>query len=184
MKINISRQSIYLLILSILLLTFVLFFSFLVLIPAGKDYREQRTQLLKENRDLKRDQNFYDETSDELKKLQADNRHVIEAFDTIFNPQRFQKQHATHFKSLTISQKVHIGEDHNFSVYEVNTSSHINSPKSFYNFLDSLDNDDWIIGISFPIVFKREEEMIKSTFTMKVYSNIKEKKAKDLNASK
>jgi hypothetical protein len=57
-----------------------------------------------------------------------------------------------------------------FTIYEVNTTSKINSPKVFYNFLDSINKSDWIIGVNFPINFKREADMIRSSFTMRVYT--------------
>ncbi|MBU1658650.1 hypothetical protein KKG72_06310 [bacterium] len=179
MNINISRQNIYLLILSMFLLVFVVFFSFLILIPKGKEYREQRLEMKKENRDLGRYQEFNDETLEILKKLQADNRHIINAFDNSFNAERFEKQHHSYFNSLTLSPQVKSVDEDEFEVYEVNTTSHINSPKSFYDFLDAINKSDWIIGINFPINFKRDAEMIKSSFTMKVYS-IKN----DLNSTK
>jgi hypothetical protein len=90
-KINISRQSVYLLVLSILLLIFVLLFSFFVLIPEGKEYREKRSELKKENFELQKYQEFNDETLEHLKKIQAANRHIITAFKTTFNAERFEK---------------------------------------------------------------------------------------------
>lgn len=63
-----------------------------------------------------------------------------------------------------------MSQEDEFISYEVNTSSQISSPKSFYNFLESVNKSDWIISIEFPINFKRDAEMIKSNFTMKVYS--------------
>ena len=178
MKVNISRQNIYLLALSLVLLIFVLLFSFLVLIPKGKEYREQRSELRKENLKLKRYEDFNSDTYELLKKLQSKNRHVITAFKNEFNPDRFEKKNKDYFSSLVISKKVYTkSKEDEFSVYEVNTTSHISSPKSFYNFLDSINKSDWIIKVNFPINFKREDDMIKSSFTMRVY------KVKDSNSS-
>lgn len=174
MKINISRQSIYLLALSLVLLTFVLIFSFLVLIPQGKSYREQKIALKKENVQLNKYQNYHDETLEILKDLQSKNRHIITAFDTVFNPQRFEKQHLSYFNSLKIAKQTKSGEEDEFTIYEVNTTSAINSPKSFYEFLDAVNKSDWIVGINFPINFKRESEVIHSSFTMKVYTYLKD----------
>ncbi|OIP52844.1 MAG: hypothetical protein AUK54_10275 [Helicobacteraceae bacterium CG2_30_36_10] len=171
MKMNISRQNLYLLALSTFLLIFVLLFSFLLLIPKGKEYREQRTELNKGNVELRKYQDFNEETLEILKKLQSDNGHVITAFDNTFNAARFEKEHKNYFNTLTLS-KLEKSEDEEdeFSVYEVQTTSQINSPKSFYDFLDAVNKSSWIIGINFPINFKREEQMIRSSFTMKVYS--------------
>jgi hypothetical protein len=173
MKINISRQSIYLLSLSISLLIFVLIFSFLVLIPKGKEYREQRTLLNKDRMEFRRYQEFSDSTLDKLKQLQSDNAHIITAFDNSFNSQRFEKQHNPFFTTLKLSKKEALENEDEFTVYEVNTTSSINSPQSFYEFLDAVNKGDWVIGINFPINFKRDHELITSSFTMKVYSTQK-----------
>jgi len=175
MKINISRQNIYLIVISLFLLIFVLLFSFLVLIPQGKDYRVNRIELKKNSKELRKYQNFYDETENTFKDLQKKHRHVIVAFDSEFNPQRFQKKYKSYFTSLELSELKKSSTKEEFTTYEVNTTSQISSPKSFYNFLDAVNKGDWIIGVNFPIGFKREGELIKSTFTMQVLSNSRDK---------
>jgi len=177
MKINISRQNIYLLSLSIFLLIFVLLFSFLVLIPEGKEYRKQRTSLNKAKLELRKYSNFNDVILDKLKQLQSDNAHTITAFDTSFNAKRFQKQHLAYFSSLELLKQNKVDNEDEFVVYEVNTTSFIDSPQSFYEFLDAVNKSDWIIGINFPINFKRDRKMIHSSFTMKVYNTQKVEKA-------
>lgn len=171
MKINISRQHIYLLSISLFLFVFVVIFAFGVLIPQGKEYRLQRTELKKELKELRKYQNFSDETYENLKNLQSENRHIITAFDAIFDINRFEQQHKSYFTSLNISKIEPIAPESDFAVYEVNTSSQISTPKSFYDFLDAINKSDWIIAVNFPIDFKREGELIKSSFTMKVYCN-------------
>jgi len=179
MKINISRQNIYLIAVSLFLLIFVLLFSFLVLIPQGKDYRINRIELKNNAKELRKYQNFYNETEKTFKDLQKKHRHVIVAFDSEFNPQRFQKKYKSYFSSLELSKSKKSSTHEEFTTYEVNTTSQISSPKSFYNFLDAINKSDWIIGVNFPIGFKREGELIKSTFTMEVSSN-----SRDENSSK
>ena len=187
MKINVSRQNIYLLVLSVFLLVFVLIFAFALLIPEGKEYRNKMVELKKESIKLQKFENFRDEILERLTELKSEKRHVITAFDTGFNPQRFEKIHKDYFNSLTISPKIKstkvIKEAMDeFDVYEVNTTSKINSPTSFYGFLDSVNKSDWIISINFPIEFKREDEMIRSSFTMKVYNSKGEKDSKSTTA--
>lgn len=170
MSVKISRQSIYLLSLSIFLFIFVLVFSFSVLIPNGQEYRQQRGELLKESLELKKYEDFSNETLEMLKKLQSENRHIITAFKTPFDPDRFEKQYKNYFNSMSVTPKVKVGTEEEFTVYEVNTTSKINSPTVFYDFLDAVNKSDWIIGVNFPINFKRDAEMIRSSFTMKVYA--------------
>lgn len=179
MKINLSKQNIYLLVLCIFLLIFVLFFSFAVLIPEGKEYRLKRTELNKESLELKQLSDFSIEKEVILQNLRSDNINVIRAFDTEFNADRFEKQHRNFFTSLTVSKRAKLEDEDGFSVYEVNTTSLISSPKSFYDFLDAINKSNWIIGVNFPINFKRDGEMISSSFTMRVYND-----NKDLNTTK
>ncbi|MCF6330531.1 MAG: hypothetical protein L3I99_03160 [Sulfurimonas sp.] len=176
---KITRQSVYILIISVFLLTFVLLFSFLSLIPEGKEYRKGKTQLFAQEKDLKRYQNFESQTYDTLKKLQSDNRHIIIAFDKEFSPQRFIKKYKSSFNSLEISKIEALDQEEGFSVYDVKTSSQISAPSVFYKFLDEINKSDWIVMVNFPIEFKRDGEVLNSSFKIKVYSN-----AKDLNTSK
>jgi hypothetical protein len=178
MKINISRHYLYILLVSFFLFLFVLIFAFVILIPEGKEYRQTRIELKKTANELHKYQNFHDETMQRLKNLQSENRHIITAFDNIFNPDRFEKVYKSYFSALTLSQLSKLKDKQGFAVYEVNTTSQIASPKNFYEFLDALNKSDWIIGVDFPIDFKRDGEMIKSSFTMKVYCN-----KRDTNAS-
>jgi hypothetical protein len=183
MKINISRQHIYLLALAVFLLIFVLVFSFLVLIPKGKEYRKDRIELKKEMKELRKYEDFHMQTQEKLKELEGKNRHIIDAFGSIFNPDRFEKLYREYFTSLQLSEIKATGSEDGFIVYEVNASSKISSPKSFYNFLDALNKSDWIIGVNFPINFKRDGELIHSSFTMKVYCDNKERNASSASVS-
>ena len=177
MKINIPRQYLYLALLSTILLIFVFVFSFGVLIPEGKEYRIKRIALKEEIKEYRKYQNFHDETLAKLKDLQSKNRHIIEAFDNPFNPKRFEKQNKLYFSTLTISQIAKGKDEEGFALYEVNTTSKISSPTNFYDFLDAINKSDWIIEVNFPIRFKRDGELIRSSFTMKVYANNKESNA-------
>lgn len=174
MNINIPRQYLYLSGVSLLLFIFVLIFSFVVLIPNGKEYRIKRIDGKKNYKELRKYRNFHDETHAVLKELQGKNIRIITAFDTTFSPEKFEKQNKGYFSDLSVKEIKLEGLENEFAVYEVNTSSHINSPKSFYEFLDSVNKGDWIIAINFPIHFKRSKDIIESSFTMKVYCNNKE----------
>ena len=183
-KIEISRQNIYITILSLLLLIFVLIFSFSLLIPQGKEYRIKRAEIKKINKEVHKFENFHFETLALLKNMQGENRNTITALKTQFSKERFLKQHKEFFNSLTLSKRAKVDNEGEFIVYDVNTSSQMNSPKSFYDFLDAINKSDWMIGVNFPIVFKRDGEMIHSTFSMKIYSDPKESNTTELNSTK
>lgn len=179
MKINITRQTIYILILSIVLFIFVLLFSFLLLIPEGKEYRIKRAEIKKIRAEVNKLDNFNLDTLGILKQLQGDNHYIITAFGTSFSKERFLKQYSKYFTTLELSKRVESENEGEFITYDINTTSQMNSPKSFYDFLEAINKSDWIIGINFPIDFRRDEQMIHSTFSMKIYSN-----PKDENSSK
>jgi hypothetical protein len=174
---KISRQYIYLLIASIVLLIFVLLFSFLVLIPEGKKYRVKRVEVKKMSLEFRDYSNFHDETEDKLQELRSKNRRIITAFDKTFSPERFERENKGYFSKLTVSSISSPSNEKGFTLYEVNTTSQISSPKSFYNFLEAVNKSAYIIEVNFPIDFKRDGDSIKSSFTMNVYSNIKDTNA-------
>ena len=186
MKINISRQYIYLLVLSIILFVFVIIFAFTILIPKGKEFRADKVSLKKIKVEQNRHQVFHDKTFEELKELQSKNRNIITAFDSKFNSQRFEKYYGKYFERFALSEKKIVDNKYdNFDLYEVNASSKIDSPTSFYSFLEALNKGDWIVSVEFPIIFKRDEKLIHSSFKIKVYTNTKKEKiTKDSNSSK
>ncbi len=174
MKSSISRQQIYLIVASLALFIFVLLFSFLVLIPAGQEYRVKRFEMKKVAQELREYENFHAETLESLKELQHTNRRIITSFDATFNPKKFERENKKFFSTLRVTSVNFANVEEEFAIYEVNTSSKINSPTNFYDFLDAVNKSDWIIEVNFPIDFKRSGDMIRSSFTMKVYSNNKE----------
>jgi len=181
---SISRQHIYLMVASMLLLIFVLIFSFLVLIPEGKEYRIKRVELKKTSREFRDYSNFHYETEDILKDLRSKNRRVITAFDATFSPDRFERENKGYFSQLRVSSLSEPTLESGFGIYEVNTTSQISSPKSFYDFLDGINKSEYVIAINFPINFKRDSEIIKSSFTMKVYCNNRDTNATALESKK
>jgi len=171
-KIKLSRQMIYLLSLSVILFIVVLLFAFLILVPEGKDYRVKKIEVNRQNLEFRQLENYSYKIEEKFQTLKSDNRHIITAFNTAFNLQRFEKKYKTFFNSLKLSKVLKVENENGFTTYEVNTTSLINSPKSFYDFLDAINKSDWIIAINFPINFKRDDKLIKSSFSMKVYNNI------------
>ena len=169
MKFHISRQMIYILALALVFLIIVFIFAFAFLIPSGKAYRMARMDAKKITYRVDTIQAEYDKIHEKLMTLQTDNRHIIGAYKTIFNPSRFKKMYAPHFESFTLSELAMHSQDGEFAVYEVNTSSLIQSPQGFYDFLDGVNKSDNIIGINFPIHFERDANLIKSSFTMHAY---------------
>ncbi len=182
MKFHISRQMIYILSLSVVFLIAVFVFAFAVLIPSGKEYRVARMDTKKVANHVDMIQGEYDKVYSKLKMLQADNRHVIGAYVSMFNADRFTKVHAQYFESFSLSQLSVPTQNGDFATYEVNTSTLISSPQGFYDFLDAVNKSDNIVSVNFPIHFERDANLIKSSFTMHVYvANKKEETSETLD---
>jgi len=165
-----KRQTAHLLILSSLLLVGIIIFAFMFMIPKGKEYRALRLDNKKQEQALESVQLQYDRTAEKLKEMQSKNRHIIAAYSTPFNPQRFSQFYKKEFEDLYLTELENVDENGSFKVYEVNATSKITSPQSFYNFLEGINKSDWIIAVNFPIHFERDAERIRASFTMKVHN--------------
>ena len=170
-----NRQTLYVVIFSLLLLIGVVAFSFSFLIPKGKEYRSLRLESKKEFQQLELAQNRYDNTHNRLKDLQLQHRDTIGAFDKLFNPDRFERLYKKEFTDLYLTEVTTFESNGTFKIYEVNATSKITSPQSFYNFLENVNKSEWIIGVNFPIHFERDGDKIRSSFTMKVHNKPAEK---------
>lgn len=166
-----NRQMLLMVILSLVLLIGVVSFSFLLLIPKGKEYRSLRLESKKEIQAFDLAQRRYDQTNERLGELQARHKHVISAFATPFNAERFTQLNKKEFQDLYLTEITEQDSNGTFKIYEVNATSKITSPQSFYHFLESVNKSDWIIGVNFPVHFERDGDMIRSSFTMKVHNN-------------
>ncbi len=166
-----NRQTLLVLILSLFLLVGVILFSFFFLIPKGKEYRSLRLESKKEFQQLEMAQNRHDNTLNTLKDLQKHNAHTIGAFDTPFDPRRFEKLYKKEFTGLFLTEITPLdGNTGMFKIYEVNATSNIASPQTFYDFLESVNKSEWVIRVNFPIHFEREGDQIRSSFTMQVHN--------------
>jgi hypothetical protein len=166
-----NRQTVLLVFFSLVLMVSVLAFSFLLLIPKGKEYRSLRLESKKEFQKLETAQREYDQTNARLQALEGENRPLIAAFATPFNPERFTRLYKKEFDNLYLTEITTFETNGSFKTYEVNATSKITSPWSFYTFLEKVNKSEWIIGINFPIHFERDGEKIRSSFTMRVYNH-------------
>lgn len=178
MRGRINHQTLYLIFLSSLLLVGILLFSFLFLIPKGKEYRLLRLESKKEQQMIERAREHHTTINEKLEKLQTAHAETIKAYENHFNPKKFTKVHQKEFQNLFLTEVAMADHNGSFKVYEVNATTRITSPDSFYHFLETINKSEWIIAVNFPIHFEREGELIKSSFTMKVHNN-EEEKAKE-----
>ena len=173
---SINNRTLYLIILSMLLLISVVAFSFFLLIPKGKEYRSLRLETKKEQMAMDSTRELYDETEKKLNKLEEKNKEIIKAYRTVFDPEKFTKLNRTQLQDLYLTELQVSDHNKSFKVYEVNATTKITSPEVFYHFLEKVNHSGWIIGVHFPVHFERDKDLIKLSFTMKVYHVSEEKK--------
>ncbi len=147
----------------------IVVFSFVLLIPKGKEYRILRLENKKEALAINLSQEEKISLQAKLQEIEKKNNKTIEAFKRPFNAYKFVKKYEKEFQDLFVSEMILEDQNGSFKVYEVNATTKIDSPEVFYHFLDNVSHSDWIIGVNFPIHFERSGEMIKSSFTMKVH---------------
>lgn len=165
-----KRQTLFVVILSLLLLIGVSAFSFFFLIPKGKEYRSLRLDSKKEFQEFELTQNRFDNMKNRLDDLKKQHKHTIGAFDKVFDPGRFERLYKKEFTDLYLTEMTSTEANGSFKVYEVNATSKITSPTSFYEFLENINKSEWVIGVNFPIHFERDGDKIRSSFTMKVHN--------------
>ena len=176
MKISFPRHIVYLSVFTIFMIIFAIWFSLEKLIPMGKEYRKNRLILKKERIDFERYEEFHKKTLTTYNETKTKNRNIIEAFKNSFDPQRFKQEYQKYFIDLTLSKSSPAHQTKWYEVYEVNTTSKIKTPKNFYDFLEAINKSEWIVGVTFPIKFSRQGELIHSSFKMQVYKKAPEQK--------
>jgi len=167
-----NHRTLYLVLISLLLLTGIVIFSVFFLIPKGKEYRTLRLESKKEQQLIDRAQEEYDAVNQKLERLKQENTHTMKAFATPFDPKKFTKDNQEDFQDLYLTELELADHNSSFKVYEVNATTKISSPQVFYQFLEKINKSDWVIGVNFPIYFERDEDKIKSSFTMRVHRNV------------
>jgi len=164
MRLNLSNENIFLLALSTFLLALVLLFSFLVLLPKEKNHRLQKNKLQTAYFKLQKDKKTKEQKLYLLKKL---NTHS-QTFKKNFNPDTFKNKIQTYFTDI-ISMQITTSKQNNISIYKINLSAYIQSPQQFYNFIENINKDKWIIEIIQPVKFEKHKKNIKISFGIKIW---------------
>ena len=167
MRLTPSDENIFLLALSTFLLVLVLLFSSLILIPKMQNYRTQNIKLQETISKL----NTYKETKHQLslslKKSKIVNQDILIALKQDFNIQIFYEKYKNYFKTIQICKQKSID---GYALYDINATLDKSLYKNFYNFIDSINKDKWIIKINTPIKLKKDtKNNIDISFSIRVY---------------
>lgn len=150
-----------------LILLFILIFA--VVIPAVKKYREVNRLYAQSRAEFMAAQQEHDDILDRLKVLQSKHRKVIGAFEKRWDRDLFLQSAGKFFKKAELKEVDINITDPRFKIYELNAVTKMESPQSFYRFLDNLANLPFVIQADFPIAFKANGGDIEGVFKIRVF---------------
>lgn len=142
---------------------------FASIIPGVKEYRAEKTKHKRSFAYLKATEDVLKKRQNLLLREKNKNLRILTSFKKNFKEENFITHAKSFFESVSLSKKTKDAYEDDFEFYELNATSHISTPKVFYDFLDSLNRYENIIQSDFPIKMEAEEETIKAFFKIKVY---------------
>lgn len=146
-----------------------LFVIFVFIVPSVKEYKSVRVQYNRHDLALKRVEEVLRAKEERLDKEQSQNERILKALANKFDHDKFIAYANGFFKNANLSKVSKTTKNETYSMYELNVTSLIDSPSSFYRFLDGLKSYENIIKADFPITMKSDGKFINSTFNIKVY---------------
>ncbi len=147
-----------------------LFMMFVLIVPSVKEYKSVKVNYKRQEMSTSHTKSMLDGKKQTLDEALKKNEHVIKALSNPFDKERFLLHVKKYFKNASLSEAMALSNNENYSIYELNVTSMLSSPSSFYKFLDSLSDYENIIKADFPIAMKSNNKEIYSTFNIKVYN--------------
>jgi 5-carboxymethyl-2-hydroxymuconate isomerase len=148
----------------------------MLILPNIKRYRVAKSKYNQAFVHKTRVQAVLDQREEELKKLLSANRKIFDSFGHKFSQKEFEVFANKFFSKTVLKEVKQFTHKKEFKVYELNVTSSLKTPVNFYKFLDGLNHYQNIIQADFPIDLKSNNEIIHSTFKIKVYGLIPESK--------
>jgi hypothetical protein len=157
------------------LLFFIIFMFLLVFLiaPTIKKFKEIKKDYYTTKIKADEIQNKLDKLTIQYKELYKKNHKIILAFKMDFNKESFKIFSSKYMKIINI-------QDKNSSIYEKEftkksyiISATLNSPTSFYKFINDIKNTNNVLKVYYPIVFKAKNGDLKLLYKLESF---KEKK--------
>ncbi|NWF67154.1 MAG: hypothetical protein HXX81_06770 [Campylobacterales bacterium] len=141
----------------------------IIIIPNIKEYKKVAKLEQKRALVIKHNEEYLKEKSHEYKNLAEENRNIISSFLNDFSQKRFLKDSNEYFLTLNVinSSKVPLTEE--FIQLDLNSSAQISTPLRYYEFLSFLNRSDYIAKIELPINFETKNDVLETTFGIKIY---------------
>lgn len=162
------RLLIYILTFLVLILLILLFF----IIPNIKSYKISQVELKnieKKIDDLKQKE---DSLKSDLKKINSENRFIIDKFDRDFNKSKFVKFANRYLQDIKITE-IKDKNSSKFREYKFSAYSKNSSPKEFFKFIESLKDYESVVKVNFPILLEKQNQKIFIKLVLDIYRSIK-----------
>lgn len=160
----------------LLFLLFFIIFMFLLIFliaPTIKKFKEIKKDYYTTKIKADKIQNKLDKLTIQYKELYKKNHKIILAFKMDFNKESFKIFSSKYIKIIDIKDK-------NSSIYEKEfikksyiVSGTLNSPTSFYKFINSIKNTNNVLKVYYPVAFKAKNGNIHLLYKLESF---KEKK--------
>jgi len=147
-----------------------------IIAPAIKHFKKNQKQYYNIKTQYLNVKNNYENVLESLNKLKKENAKIIAAFRRDFDVKNF-KMFASKFmeiKEIKKDKTKPFKKDFIKTVYFIKAT--INSPKDFYDFINTIKKYKNIIRVYFPIDFTKKDKKINLTLKIEHY-RLKDKKA-------
>ena len=160
------------------LLFFLFFIIFMILLvflvaPTIKKFKEVKHDYYSTKIKADKIQNKLDKLTLQYKKLYKANHKIILDFKMNFNKESFKIFSSKYMKITNI-------EDKNSSIYEKEfiekfyiISATLNSPTSFYKFINDIKKTNNVLKVYYPVVFKAKNGDIKLLYKLESFKAMK-----------
>jgi hypothetical protein len=157
------------------LLFFIIFMILLIFLvtPTIKKFKETKKEYYIEKIKSEKIKDRLDKLTIEYKDLYKKNYNIIVAFKMDFNKESFKIFSSKYMKVTNIADK-------NSSIYKKRfrkksyiVSAVLNTPTSFYKFIDDILNTNNVLKVYYPVVFKAKNGDIKLLYKLESFKTIK-----------
>jgi len=142
------------------LMIFLLFVFFLY--PELQDTKAKNIEYRKAKLSYDATISDYSAKKSAIEQFEKENEKILQAFKTKATVQNITDLATLYIQNLSVAPSSPRETKYDSNIFFV--EGFINTPKDFYNFINSLKGSGYILNISFPIAFEKKEEKIKVGF--------------------
>lgn len=164
-QINFAKLLIFILI--FILMSII--FTFLIIIPNIKTYKNMKNKYNKEYLLYQHIDGNFVEASTTLAKFKKKNNKALSALSNKFKEENFIKASEYFFKNVVLKKDMSVLNS-DFNVYDLNITMSMKTPEKFYSFIEDLARYENIIQLDFPILMQSHGEVINTFFKIKVFN--------------